>query len=624
MKKLALLLLLPISLYAQTIRPTFISQLRLTQLTTAQEGGMTLVEGDIWENITIGCIRYRLASSTVCIAESGSGAGSAVLLNPTAEQTISGFGLNVLDLNNVRKCDQFAGADAGVKIAACIAALPSTGGIADARGLEGAQTIATDLWASTTTPFLLLLGGGTYSFSAAQTVSSVSKIIGLSSRYSTSSSAVSPTILRWTGGASAMFTVTSREVTFQDVGLTNAGTGTVAIQINENYSKLFRIAAITESGEARWSSFVIAYDNSATTIQHSLSQIFINNAGEVAEIDIPRGNVFDLQDVHLTAMENIGIRVGNTATVTSLHWRGGTGEPNAASQATAKVIQFIRSEASSVEGVHFELNAAGHRAIAVEPSGVSDVNGLDISGANRFQGGSVADYSILLAGTGGADNVSIHNNLFKNHVVAGVLNTTLNSNGREWANGLISTSALLSSTSGFVLTETDSFFVDNDAVISPKEGSLSNVPRWILKVVDFGDMTAAATAATFTLWTLPANTLIENVMGEVVTGWSGGTISAAVCSVGTQAGSANDLTLDDNFFTTGTRYELHDATANGGKGTLLFDATDKFAPHMFIAGGVVEIQCDLTGDNHANATAGQARIYILVSQPLGNTTIEAN
>ncbi|KKL23598.1 hypothetical protein LCGC14_2423770, partial [marine sediment metagenome] len=73
-----------------------------------------------------------------------------------------------------------------------------------------------------------------------------------------------------------------------------------------------------------------------------------------------------------------------------------------------------------------------------------------------------------------------------------------------------------------------------------------------------------------------------------------------------------------------TRFELHDATASGGKGTLLFDATDKFAPHMFVAGGVVELQMDLTGDNHVNATAGQARIYILVSQPLGNTTTEAN
>ncbi len=160
--------------------------------------------------------------------------------------------------------------------------------------------------------------------------------------------------------------------------------------------------------------------------------------------------------------------------------------------------------------------------------------------------------------------------------------------------------------------------------VNALEGAASNLPRWILKVVDFSDMVAAATADTFALWTLPANTMIHDVVGKVVTGWSGGSISAAVCSVGTNGGAANDLTLDDNFFAAATVYELHDATASGGKGTLLFDSTDKFAPYMFVAGGVVEIQCDLTGDNHANATAGQARIYILVSQPLANTATEAN
>lgn len=162
-------------------------------------------------------------------------------------------------------------------------------------------------------------------------------------------------------------------------------------------------------------------------------------------------------------------------------------------------------------------------------------------------------------------------------------------------------------------------------VANPLEGALSNQPRWIFKQVDHTDMTAVATADTFTLWTLPANTMIHDVVGSVGTAWTGGgPVTVAVCSVGTAAGSANDLALDDDFFTTGTRFELHDATASGGKGTLLFDATDKFAPHMFVAGGVIEIQCDLTGGNHSATSTGQAFIYILVSQPLGNITTEAN
>ena len=90
------------------------------------------------------------------------------------------------------------------------------------------------------------------------------------------------------------------------------------------------------------------------------------------------------------------------------------------------------------------------------------------------------------------------------------------------------------------------------------------------------------------------------------------------------AGGDNDLALDDNMITpTGVKYELHDATANGGKGTLLFDATDKFAPTMFIAGGVIEIQCDLDV-NHSTVTGGLLRVYIMVSQPLANTSVESN
>ena len=66
-------------------------------------------------------------------------------------------------LNNVRKCDsdKYAGADAGAKTIACIGDLPSTGGVADARGFEGAQTISTTI--SITKTVKLMLGCATWS-----------------------------------------------------------------------------------------------------------------------------------------------------------------------------------------------------------------------------------------------------------------------------------------------------------------------------------------------------------------------------------------------------------------------------------------------------------------------------
>ncbi|MGH9577301.1 MAG: hypothetical protein ACRD3R_07670, partial [Terriglobales bacterium] len=72
--------------------------------------------------------------------------------------------------HNVRYCDQFAGADAGAKIAACMADLPAGGGTADARGLEGAQTISTDIFSPVTKPVHLVLGAATYTVSTSTTI----------------------------------------------------------------------------------------------------------------------------------------------------------------------------------------------------------------------------------------------------------------------------------------------------------------------------------------------------------------------------------------------------------------------------------------------------------------------
>ena len=81
-------------------------------------------------------------------------------------------------ISQVRFADQFAGADAGAKIAAALADLPATGGTVDARGLEGG-TISQDLWDGSTKPLTLLLGCGTYTITAAQIVTVYSQVIGL-------------------------------------------------------------------------------------------------------------------------------------------------------------------------------------------------------------------------------------------------------------------------------------------------------------------------------------------------------------------------------------------------------------------------------------------------------------
>ncbi len=84
-------------------------------------------------------------------------------------------------LIGVNLAHEFAGADAGAKIAAAITALPVTGGTVDARGLEGAQTISANLTlGSATKPVTLLLGASTYTLSAATIIlQNGSAVIGM-------------------------------------------------------------------------------------------------------------------------------------------------------------------------------------------------------------------------------------------------------------------------------------------------------------------------------------------------------------------------------------------------------------------------------------------------------------
>src|SRR5438045_3441762 len=55
-------------------------------------------------------------------------------------------------INGTRMADQFAGATASAKIAAAIADLPSTGGIVDATGLSGEQSLTTCPFVGVTKP----------------------------------------------------------------------------------------------------------------------------------------------------------------------------------------------------------------------------------------------------------------------------------------------------------------------------------------------------------------------------------------------------------------------------------------------------------------------------------------
>ena len=102
----------------------------------------------------LGHFRVRASAYT-------SGTASIALRPSSAAARVTSLE-NLSVLNNIRYCDQFAGADAGAKITACIADLPATGGTADARGLEGAQAISSNIFSGITKPVTVLFGDATY------------------------------------------------------------------------------------------------------------------------------------------------------------------------------------------------------------------------------------------------------------------------------------------------------------------------------------------------------------------------------------------------------------------------------------------------------------------------------
>ena len=63
-------------------------------------------------------------------------------------------------------CAEKIGADAGAKLQACIAALPSTGGVADARGMTGSQSVGTAFSVTKNNVTIIFAPGSTWTWPA--------------------------------------------------------------------------------------------------------------------------------------------------------------------------------------------------------------------------------------------------------------------------------------------------------------------------------------------------------------------------------------------------------------------------------------------------------------------------
>lgn len=102
---------------------------------------------------------------------------------------------------------EMTGTTAGAKIADGISRLPTGGGIIDARGFSGAQTISQDMWSgvASTKPVQIWFGNATYSISVTQAVTAHgTRLVGFSPGKDTDNTG---TAFKWTGtSGGTMFT----------------------------------------------------------------------------------------------------------------------------------------------------------------------------------------------------------------------------------------------------------------------------------------------------------------------------------------------------------------------------------------------------------------------------------
>ena len=164
---------------------------------------------------------------------------------------------------------------------------------------------------------------------------------------------------------------------------------------------------------------------------------------------------------------------------------------------------------------------------------VSDGDFISFSNAVAFR--AVADASTRGFRFSTCTNVTINNSQVSTNDIGILVDAT--ATDTRILGGVYTDNTTALSDSGTSTFVRDAIGLAGVSVSDPLEGTLSNMPHWIFKQVDHTDMTAGATADTFTLWTLPANTMIHDVVATVVTAWAGtGPVSAAVASVGTTGG----------------------------------------------------------------------------------------
>lgn len=193
-----------------------------TTITTNFSGGIVYLTPGGMGNITVG--------GSAKVTTAGTNQDLTITPNGTGQVLVT-------RVNNVRFADQFSGADAGAKIAAAIADLPSGGGIVDARGFAGNQSLSANL--NIGKPVVLLLGRATFALGTYQIQINSSGVEILGSGWEPSTSTDYGTALTYSGTGTAVQvgdgSADRWKTLLKDFKLVGSASGAVGIDLDRTF-----------------------------------------------------------------------------------------------------------------------------------------------------------------------------------------------------------------------------------------------------------------------------------------------------------------------------------------------------------------------------------------------------
>lgn len=294
--------------------------------------------------------------------------------------------LQTLDFNpkvidNIVHCAQYSGATAGAKIAACIADLPSTGGTADARGLEGAQTISSNMFSGVSKTGRLLLGAGTYTLSVRNDIPSKWEIVG-SGRDTT-------TIQISGNGVTAFKGVTDTEkIVIRDMSIVGTGGSHTApcVHFDDSFNSLI------DNVDIRLCDKGVYYENGSGGANSSFGGVIRDSriiSANTVNIDSLESSYLTFSHVTFGGGPSArGMRLINTNSVSIF---GGDCEGQTLTCIDIDNNAAIISGNLLVANVHFEGNTSSAGDIRI--GNTNAVSGVSIIG-NTFSAGAGATYPI--------------------------------------------------------------------------------------------------------------------------------------------------------------------------------------------------------------------------------------